>query len=114
VARAALNHPNADAAQWMFVWVVEMLQDYPDEAWPVLLALIAVARDAWDLAVVGSGPLQEVLVAHGAHVIDRVEKYAGQDPRFRRALWSVGPSDISESVWTRVVSARGDEPGREA
>jgi hypothetical protein len=111
VARAALKHPNADAAEWMFVWIVEMLQKYPDEAWPVLLSLIAVARDDRELAGVAAGPLEEVLVAHGARLIDRVEVHAARDAKFRRALSGVWRSDINESTWARVIKARGGEPG---
>lgn len=111
VARAALRHPDADAADWMYVWVVEMLQQHPDAAWPVVLALVAVARDDGDLAVVAAGPIEELLVAHGPRVIERVEAQAARDPRFRRALSGVWRSEIEETVWARVLSARGNEPG---
>jgi hypothetical protein len=111
IARAALKHPDADDAEWMYVWVVEMLQEHPDEAWPVLQALVAVARDDRELAVVAAGPIEEVLVAHGPLVIARVETQAAQDPKFRRALSGVWRSEIAEAVWVRVSSARGDEPG---
>jgi hypothetical protein len=111
VARAALRHPNADAAEWMFLWVVEMLQEYPDEAWPVLLSLIDVARDDKELALVAAGPLEELLVAHGLHVIDRVEEQAARNGRFRRALSGVWRREIGDEVWGRVVKARGTEPG---
>ena len=111
VARATLKHPNADVAEWMFVWVVEMLQKYPDEAWPVLLSLIAVARDDRELASVAAGPLEEVLLAHGTRVIDWVEVHAARDAKFRRALSGVWRSEINESIWARVVKARGSEAG---
>jgi hypothetical protein len=107
VASAWLEHAGADTAAWMFVWVVELFRQHPDESWPLLLSLIDVASDDKELAMVAAGPLEELLVAQGARVIDRVEVQAARDATFRRALSGVWRSEITEAVWERVLAARG-------
>lgn len=111
LAHAWLQHPGVDAPQWIFAWVMDLCRDHPDEAWPLALALVHVARGDEDLALVAAGPLEELLSNHGLAIIERMEAEAARDPRFRRALSGVWRSSMKEAVWARLVRARGGDNG---
>jgi hypothetical protein len=98
LASAFLRH----SPEWVFLWVLERAQQHPDEALPLVTALVRIARGDEDLAHVAIGPIGELLVHHGHAVIDRFEEMAAVDDRFRRALTGVGPTDIDKDVWRRV------------
>lgn len=109
VARAVLRQPGADELEWIFVWAVETLGEHPAEAWPLLVALIEESRRDDDLRIIGAYPLGNVLVRHGDGVIGRIEEWAGRDARVRQALAAVGPTDVPEAVWQRVLEASAVE-----
>ena len=56
--------------------------------------------------VLAAGPVEDLLVHHGAAVIDRVEQLARDDSRFNLLLGGVWPSSIAPEVWSRVEKAR--------
>jgi hypothetical protein len=86
--------------------VHDLVRDEPEEAWKVLLALIEHAPDDAALAYVAAGPLEELLVAYGTRVIERVETMARRDRRFRDALEGVWQSTIPDAIWERVTRFR--------
>ena len=56
--------------------------------------------------VLAAGPLEDLLNHWGAEVIDRVEKEALRDPRFRQLLGGVWRSTIDNDIWSRVEACR--------
>ena len=109
VAHSYLKH--SSQPEWVFCWVMELCQYHPNEAWPLVQALVEVSRDDTDLASVAAGPIELFLNDHGDRVIGRMELEAASSPAFRRALSGVWPSSITPAVWARVVKAAGDGPG---
>ena len=109
----------AQAEAWVIYhqnyWAWEEIRRVLDEdgceaAWPLVLALIDRASQT-ALGSIGAGILEDMLEAHGDVIIERVEKCAAADARFRYCLSYVWPV-LPEPIWERVVRARGDEPQR--
>ena len=67
------------------------------------------APDEGMLAGVGAGPLEDLLTGYGMKFIERIEKYASTDAKFRFALAGVWKSSMSELLWQRVSHALGDQ-----
>jgi hypothetical protein len=71
---------------WAWERVEHLGEGDPHEAWSLLGVLVDLADSDELLADIGAGPLEDVLRAHGAELIDEIERKAAADPRFRRAL----------------------------
>jgi hypothetical protein len=112
IAHAWLEHTVRPG--WLFLWVMDLCLERPDEAWPVVLALVRAARGDLDLAGVAAGPIEQLLNYHGLRMIDEVEREAAQSSSFRRALSGVWSSEIPQPVWERICAARGPGPGLDA
>ena len=79
----------------------------PDEQWDFLLELIAAAPDHDDvLGRIAAGPLEGLLGRYGPAVIERVERLAERDARFRRILTGVWQHTMPDEIWNRVCAAR--------
>jgi Family of unknown function (DUF6869) len=111
VVHAFMKHRGHAAPDWPFLWVVENCQQDPAAGWVLLRVLLEASESDEDLAVVAAGPLEEMLIAQGAAVIDELEAEASRSPRFRRLLSGVWRSTIEENVWQRVQAARAGDPG---
>jgi hypothetical protein len=87
---------------WAFMRLRELIRDDPEAAWSVIGKMLE--RDTSDVVLsnVGAGPLEDLLVAHGARFIDRIEKRAESDTTFKKVLGTVWKNAISEDVWQRV------------
>ena len=78
---------------WAFERLSDLCRDDPEAAW-------SLQRDSSDLILsnLGTGPLEDLLTAHGARFIDRVEKRAAKDEKFRKFLGAVWQNEIPEEV----------------
>jgi hypothetical protein len=87
---------------WAFMRLSELIRGDPEAAWSVIEKMLE--RDTSDviLSNVGAGPLENLLVAHGASFIDRIEKRAESDMTFKKVLGTVWKNAMSEEVWLRV------------
>lgn len=75
----------------------------PDTQWSVVLELIERApEDDGVLQNLAAGPLEGLLGRFGDEVIDRAERQATLDPRFRRVLSGVWKHTMPDAVWARV------------
>lgn len=91
----------------LFDWLTEMVSygpaDGPEQAWPVVLELIARAPDDDALGFIGAGPVESLVNKHGVTFLDRFLERA-DDPRFRRAcgdVWLVNdeiPIELRELI----------------
>ena len=53
-----------------------------------------------------AGPIEDLLVRHGDHFIDRIEEQAKADPEFSDLLEGVWQNSISTENWNRIVNVR--------
>jgi hypothetical protein len=97
---------NKDAPQWAMEALDRLVRDAPDVAWATMIELVARASNARVLAFVAAGPLEDLLRTHGSQLIGDVERLAGSDAKFRRALtgvWISTPSDVAERIQKLVA-----------
>jgi hypothetical protein len=98
--------PKESAEYRELEWVVEQMWDLcraePEKAWNAIQEIVALDQSDNILAMVGAGPFEDLMVHHGALLIDRVEACARVSPPFRRTLGVVWRNAISEHVWDRL------------
>jgi hypothetical protein len=73
-----------------------------DEWWETILEMVRLAPDKRCLGSIAAGPLEHLLVRHGAEVIDLVESQAQADDRFKQTLRGVWKNVIEDDVWHRI------------
>lgn len=98
------------ADQWADAAVDDAVEDGQPSSVALLVALAESAPSEGDAGLVGAGPLESLLVAHGrrmsqpegAALLDKLDAAARTSQRFRRALRSV---DVGDEV-PRAVRER--------
>jgi hypothetical protein len=82
------------------------IETEPERAWLFILLLIERAPSEHALQCIAAGPLEDLLVQHGAIFIDRVEHSAQTDQRFKRCLGNVwGHIGLNPEIHRRVKAA---------
>lgn len=102
-AASATRSQDDETFTWAYDAMDDLVRDDPASAWPVIVALVARAADDLPLAYIAAGPLENILQAHGARIIDLVTECAQSDARMRRALTGVWgfdrlPRDVSRRL----------------
>jgi hypothetical protein len=77
----------------------------PSTAWQVVQRLLTLATSEGELSLIGSGPVEELLVRHPTIYVERVIDEAMVNPKLRRSLNS---SVISEGDIPQVLLDRLD------
>ena len=91
-----------DELFWAFERMDDLCDSEPATAWNVILEIIALNHSDNILAMLGAGPFEDLMVRHGALLIDRVESCARANPAVRRMLGAVWKNQISDDVWGRL------------
>jgi putative NIF3 family GTP cyclohydrolase 1 type 2 len=94
-------------------WLTKMLNygspDGPDQAWPIVLALVNRAPDEQTLTFVGASALEDLVNNAGAQFAHRIRDRAAADSRFRQALCDVWcHADAPASLRTLVDAVRSE------
>jgi hypothetical protein len=63
-----------------------------------LIRLIVGRADDDQLGLIGAGPLEELVIAHGERLVDEIKRIANVDERFRKALAAAWVSRASKRV----------------
>jgi hypothetical protein len=87
---------------WAFMRLSKLIRGDPEAAWSVIDQILGKDSSDVILSNVGAGPLEDLLVAHGARFIDRIEKRAKSDAIFKKLLGTVWKNAMPEDVWLRV------------
>jgi GNAT superfamily N-acetyltransferase len=94
---------------WAWRAVEELTDDDPERLWTIAKALVAAAPDENTLAHIGAGPLEDLLADYGEQFIERIERQAAADAKFRYCLARVWRAGMSDELWSRVTIALGDQ-----
>ncbi len=90
-------------------WAVEQFMNLnyenPEICWEAILEILERNPSDKVIAVLAAGPLEDLIEVHGSLFIDRIEKEARRNPRFRHLLGGVWQSSTPE-IWARVEKAR--------
>lgn len=113
--RWSIEHLNkASLADSPYFWAEEhlskMVEEDPEKAWQEVLKIYASTTEPEILACLAAGPLEDLLVKHGAMLIDRIEVVAKEDRVFGELLCGVWRNAIDDSVWQRLVRAIPPNP----
>ncbi|MFN2538202.1 MAG: DUF6869 domain-containing protein, partial [Mycobacteriales bacterium] len=86
----------------------ERISDDPDPALGLLEALLSV--DEANLVYLGAGPLEDLLVEHGARMAGAIAERCGRSARWRKALSAVW---LDDREWAAVEPLHAWLPKRE-
>ena len=104
----------ADADFWAWDAVMERIRGEratADDAWALVRAIVTrvPTDDAALIEYVAAGPVEDLVIVHGAALVDRIEAEAAASPHFRAHLagvWLVD-DDLQPDVLARIVAASG-------
>lgn len=108
----ALHKLPSDAQQnshhfWAFERVCELCEESPEECWDIILGILRKDSNAKVLSNLAAGPLEDLLVAHGAMFVEKIEQQAKTDERFRNLLGGVWQNAIPDDIWRRIKAVSG-------
>jgi len=96
------NHP----LFWAIERFIDAPYEAPEECWAAILEVLNKEPSQKVIGVLAAGPLEDLIEAHGPEYIERIEREAKNNPKFRYLLGGVWESSTSE-VWDRIEEARG-------
>jgi hypothetical protein len=85
--------------------LTRLIRTTPETAWDIVITLIDRASSREALSFLAASPLEDLLSAHGSGLIDRVERRANDNAKFREALQALRQLRMSDEVWARVQRA---------
>jgi hypothetical protein len=98
----------------LFDWLVEAMNygppDGPEQAWPIVIELVARAPDEHSLGMIGAGPLEDLACKHGSKFALRLIERTASDPRFRRDMQEVWFIDVPDWLSRRPLEVLRREP----
>ena len=102
------NSPNYKRNFWAFEKLDDICENDPKLCWEIILEILN--RDISDTVFgnLAAGPTEDLLVRHGPDFIDKFEKEAGQNERFKNLLSGVWQNDIVDDIWKRVLAVSGE------
>jgi len=101
---ASLNSPEWEESVWSAQILDELVDDYPREAFDVVLSIMESPDAERVIGGVAAEPIEDLLVQHGDEFIELVENEAKRSPKFRHMLGGVWRSSMDESIWLRLTA----------
>jgi hypothetical protein len=99
----AYQSSHSSEMEWAIHEVFDLYGKLDDQgALELILDLIEAANTEKDLALIGAGPFEDMLVKHGPKIIDQVIELARKDLKVRTALSNVWQNNITDQVWQKV------------
>jgi hypothetical protein len=90
-----------------------------EQKWELIKALVAAAPDNRALASIGAGPLEDLLYINSEEFIERVEREAGVNEKFRYSLSIVRNPELilkdprrKEEIQQRIEQSIGTDPNQ--
>nr|WP_315475875.1 hypothetical protein [uncultured Undibacterium sp.] len=93
---------SSDSTFWAWENLDSLCAKKPEEAFTIILEILATDNSDAIIANLAAGPLEDLLARHGQSVIDRVEQQARRDPVFRNLIGGVWQNSITTPVWERL------------
>jgi len=88
--------------EWAIDKVFDIAYKSPKELWDLILEILHREPPDEVLAALAAGPLEDYLAKCGERVIERVERQAAKDPKFKSLLGGVWQNAMTAEVWGRV------------
>ena len=90
-----------DVNFWTWEKLDQLVRNEPETAWDIILEVMNNTEDEFTLSCLAAGALEDLIRRHGARFIDRIERQAKSDARFRELLCGVWRGSTPE-VWARI------------
>lgn len=87
---------------WAWEELDNMVQTRPEQAWQYILEIVNGCSNERVLSNLAAGPLENLLVFHGADFIDQLEITARKKPRFVPIVKGVWQNSMPPSIWEAV------------
>lgn len=98
--------PLYEANCWAHECLDELVAEAPQRALHFIISALHYFKEDAEIAILAAGPVENLFVAHGTEVIDRVESEAAGNERFRFLLSGIwGRPHIDPKVWRRLQVA---------
>lgn len=91
-----------DELFWSFSQLWDLTHDEPETAFDVILTILRIDSSSIIEENLSAGPLEDLLAHHGPAFIERIEREASRNQRFRHLLGGVWQNSITDEVWSRV------------
>jgi hypothetical protein len=89
---------------WSFMLLDDLVYDYPLNALEVIKDILSINPESDSImGNLAAGPLEDLLVRHGEHIIEHIETEAKSNSRFASMLGGVWQSDMTDDIWQRVT-----------
>jgi hypothetical protein len=102
VMKADDGSPEEADNMWAFDIVSDLIDDDPEQGWPMILEILRGDDGVAIMEVLSAGPLEDLLAKHGPTFIDRVQAAARRSPVFARLLGGVWKNQMTDEIWARV------------
>jgi hypothetical protein len=99
---AGQNCREVSELQWVYNLVDEMIREQPEETWKFVLAVRRLDRSEMIERDLACQVFEDVMSAHGATLIERVEAEAKRDPSFVRLIELSYRLEMTDDVWSRL------------
>jgi len=93
--KETIGDPEAAELQpdfWASERLFRLVDEEPEKAWPLLLAIRKATDDQEVLAHLAASHFEDLVNAHGAEFIDRFEALAKEDLEFRHFVGGIWPN----------------------
>ena len=94
---------------WVWEKVFRWVRHLPQLALDLIVQIVKLEPTHEIAEAIATGPLEELLDAHGAVIITRVEEEARRSPLFRYCLAGVWRRTIPDDIWNRLTIALGTQ-----
>ncbi len=89
---------------WAAVAMTKGIEQFPQLGWRLIGDVTDLATSDADINDLGAGPLEDFVRAHGAAFIDRIERRAATNPKFRKALSWVRVPESKDALTRRLLA----------
>lgn len=107
IALQSASKQERDALFWAWETLDVLVDRDPEMAWQVIDLIWRRDKEDMTLANLAAGPVEDLLVRHGAAFIERMYLIARREPVFRKLLGGVWRNSIAEPVWQRLKEIAG-------
>jgi hypothetical protein len=93
--------------QWAYNQVDDLVIDWPEESWKLLLAVRRRDRSEMIEQILAAAVFEDLMALHGSKLIDRVEEEARRNPSFVGVILASYKASMSDQVWNRLKAVVG-------
>lgn len=104
--RAEEGAPDGDACRQAGWSIGELAHTDPETCWRLIETACDEPLSDEDLAYLCAGLFEDLMGAHGAQFIDRVEAFTRQHARMRLLVATAWKGAMAGAVWDRISSLR--------